>query len=169
MFKLKFQNDFPILDEKNRIIIKSKNSLLGHYYRHLYQIVGMVANNNGLNYLQKRTYLKQLRAQLSEFEQVLIFYNWMAGIDGGYFGAYWEERLISQKDGKVVLQKEKIVGKNYFFTDYRMIKNVFYQHVFDDYGKTLYRFMYDNLISGKDFKKLDSKEIDNLFDNQDFD
>lgn len=50
-----------------------------------------------------------------------------------------------------------------------MIKNVFYQHIFDDYGKKVYRFMYDKLEIGKDFEKIDSKEKDNLFDNQDFD
>ena len=30
---------------------------------------------------------------------------------------------------------------------------------FDDYGKKVYRFMYDNLEIGKDFEKLENKKI----------
>lgn len=168
LFKQQFFADFRI-DNSNSEIIQNKNSILGHYYRHLYQTVGMVAHNSYLDYNQKRTYLKQLRAQLSEFEQVLLFYNWLSGQKGGYYGAYWEERNIKDENGKLIVEKDRENGKNYYFTDYRMIKNVFNLHIFDDYGKEIYKFMYNSLEPEKDFEKIKNKSVDNLFDNQDFD
>ncbi|SIO33385.1 Putative phage abortive infection protein [Chryseobacterium scophthalmum] len=74
---------------------------LGHYYRHLYHTVKFVVNydNKIIDYTNKRKYLQLLRAQLSNFEQVMLFYNWVSG-----YGKAWED--------------------NKFFSDYRMIHNL---------------------------------------------
>ncbi len=50
---------------------------LGHYYRHLYQTVGFIANqdNELINESGKCEYAKTLRAQLSDYEQLILFYN----------------------------------------------------------------------------------------------
>lgn len=76
---------------------------LNHYYRHLYQMVKIVANYDNLviEKEEKKKYLKMLRAQLTGNEQLMLFYNWLAG-----YGCDWENE------------------ENHFFTDYRMIHNI---------------------------------------------
>ncbi len=50
---------------------------IGHYYRHLFQTVKYVANQEHKLFTPKLkySYVKTLRAQLSNFEQVLFYYN----------------------------------------------------------------------------------------------
>jgi hypothetical protein len=80
------------------------SSQLAHYYRHLYQTVKFVVyqNDSIINYEEKRKYLRILRAQLSNNEQAMLFYNWLSR-----FGEQWENE------------------NNKFFTDYRMIHNIY--------------------------------------------
>jgi len=76
---------------------------LAHFYRHMHSIANFVINQNNdiLNYEEKRKYLKMFRAQLSNHEIVLLYYNWLGG-----HGEAWEH------------------GLNKFFTDFRMIHNI---------------------------------------------
>ena len=94
---------------------------LGHYYRHLYQMVSFIVKKYSeevLDYDGAMNYLKILRAQLSNDEQVLLFYNWIAGFDGNGFGKNWEN------------------DKNKFFTEFLMLHNLPYGELFDnDYIK----------------------------------
>lgn len=78
-------------------------SQLGHYYRHLYQTVKFVAKQpeDFITYEEKRSYLRTLRAQLSNEEQALLFYNFKSK-----FGRKWND------------------PRNKFLTDYRMIHNL---------------------------------------------
>ncbi|WP_367210068.1 putative phage abortive infection protein [Sphingobacterium sp. R2] len=89
-----------------------QSTRLGHYFRHLYFIVKFVAERKSelFDYSLKRYFLKILRIQLSNEEQVLIFYNWLSG-----YGQKWEEINLEQRKAKT---------GNYFFTDYRMIHNL---------------------------------------------
>ncbi|MDZ7646711.1 MAG: putative phage abortive infection protein [Cytophagales bacterium] len=52
-------------------------SKLGHYYRHLYQLIKFVtANENiGFGFKEKYEFIKTVRAQLSNHEQVLIYFQ----------------------------------------------------------------------------------------------
>jgi len=90
-----------------------RSSYLGHYYRHLYQIVKFVVKQEFMSYEDKRKYLRILRAQLSNQEQVMLFYNWLSD-----FGSQWEE--INENGNK-------------FFSDYRMIHNIWPEMVFDEF------------------------------------
>jgi hypothetical protein len=57
-------------------------SRLGHYYRHLYNTVKYVVQNekdNLINYKQARNYLKILRSQMSNHEQLMLYYNIVIG------------------------------------------------------------------------------------------
>jgi hypothetical protein len=85
-------------------IFKGYSSQLAHYYRHLYQTVKFVVSQpkEKISYDEKRNFLRILRAQLSNIEQALLFYNWYSD-----FGRQWED------------------GKNKYFTDYRMIHNLY--------------------------------------------
>lgn len=87
-------------------------SRLGHYYRHLFEMVKLVVDNDKSNnnkkglfeYGEARQYLKMLRAQLSNAEQLMLYYNYICGQ-----GKEWD------KLGK---------RNNQFFTRYRMIHNI---------------------------------------------
>ena len=74
-------------------------SRLGHYYRHLFQTVKYVVEQNDNIIKDKYEYLKTLRAQLSSHEQLLLYYNGLTTM-----GKPWLD--------------------NNYFTDYRMIKNL---------------------------------------------
>lgn len=76
-------------------------SRLGHYYRHLFQTVAFVVDQDDdfMPKPKKLEYLKTLRAQLSDHEQVMLYYNALAT-----FGDAW-------------------IKRNYF-TEYRMIHNI---------------------------------------------
>ncbi|WP_461791638.1 putative phage abortive infection protein [Pedobacter sp.] len=85
-------------------------SRLGHYFRHLYLTVKLVVNSEALkNDNQKIHYLRILRAQLSNHEQILLFYNWLSG-----HGKTWEN------------------GSQHFFTKYNMIHNLWYNELIKD-------------------------------------
>jgi hypothetical protein len=86
------------------------SSRLGHYFRHLYITVKLIVYNEiGMSYNEKMKYLKMLRAQLSNHEQILMFYNWL-----GEFGIDWEN------------------NENKFFTEYKMIHNLWHVNLFKD-------------------------------------
>lgn len=77
-------------------------SRLGHYYRHLYSTVKYVVNKEKeglIEYNQSREYLKILRSQMSNDEQLMLYYNYIIG-----FGKDWE------KEG--------------YLTKYRMLHNL---------------------------------------------
>lgn len=61
---------------------------LGHYYRHLYSTVKYIVTKEKeelINYKQSREYLKILRSQMSNDEQLMLYYNYIIG-----FGKDWE-------------------------------------------------------------------------------
>ncbi len=86
------------------------NSILGHYYRHLYQIIKLVANNNLLEEKEKYGFTKIVRAQLSDYEQILLYYNSLS-----VMGEKWSTP-----------RGEKEIEKMCFIARFRMIKNIPY-------------------------------------------
>src|ERR1051326_2868234 len=65
--KCEFEYDYPTLN--------GHLSELGHYYRHLYQAVKYIDSAPHIGAKQKYDYVKTIRAQLSSFEQILLYYN----------------------------------------------------------------------------------------------
>jgi len=85
-------------------------SRLGHYFRHLYMAVKSVANSTIItDYDDKMTYLRILRAQLSNHEQMMLFYNWISD-----YGHDWEN------------------DTQHFFTEYGMIHNLTWDNLIDN-------------------------------------
>lgn len=85
-------------------------SRLGHYFRHLYLTVKLVVYSDALNNDEERmNYLRILRAQLSNHEQMLLFYNWLSE-----HGQKWENE------------------DQHFFAKYNMIHNLWYNELVDD-------------------------------------
>lgn len=67
-------------------------SRLGHYYRHLYQAIRFIDSDSNLSDVQKYSYAKMLRAQLSTHEQALLLINSLTP-----FGTrWWDDGLIKR-------------------------------------------------------------------------
>lgn len=78
---------------------------LPQYYRNLFSIVKFVVSKNNLeslNETHKLEYLRILRSTISDYEQVMLFYNWYSGL-----GKDWE-----------------VIGGDSFFKQYLMIHNM---------------------------------------------
>jgi hypothetical protein len=122
-------------------LFKGHAHQLAHYYRHLFQTVKFIAKQDEtfITYEKKRNYLRILRSQLSNTEQTLLFYNWYSK-----FGKQWED------------------DNNKFFTDYRMIHNLFNELLIS-------HFKLEDIFDLKNgYRKEKNREIDNLFEFQDW-
>jgi hypothetical protein len=122
-------------------LFRGHSSQLAHYYRHLYQTVKFIAYQREelLSYVDKRKYLRMLRAQLSNQEQAMLFYNWLSK-----FGKQWENE------------------KNHFFTDFRMIHNVYNDLLFPE-------IQLENIEEfNRPFKKEPERDQDPLFEFEDW-
>ena len=86
-------------------------SQLGHYYRHLYQMVKYVDKQRNLYFFQRYSYMKMIRAQLSDYEQVLLYYNAISPL-----GSPW---IVA---GQV--REDKKPFAYCLLVGYRLIKNI---------------------------------------------
>ena len=134
------KDKFPNIDKSHNSEIDlflGYKETLGHYYRHLFMTVKFVVNQEEsfINYDQKRQYLRILRAQLSENEQALLFYNWLSR-----FGMEWEN------------------DQNKFLTDYRMIHNIYPHTINEDFDLIE---IFNEMNSNP--KKESNREKDSLF------
>lgn len=113
----------------------------GHYFRHLFLIVKFIVSKpeDFLSYEEKRNYLRILRASLSTYEQIFLYYNWLSG-----YGSKWEN------------------DSNHFFTDYRMIHNVNFGIHKDFEIKSMSPFK--ELLINKNYRKERNKKDDDLFE-----
>lgn len=88
---------------------------LGHYYRNLFEIVRFIVSkiDSGIDKKEAMQYLKLLRKQMSNHEQLLLYYNGVSGV-----GEKW-------------IKDPANCDANYFI-DYQMIHNVPFPHA--DFG-----------------------------------
>lgn len=86
------------------------HQLLGHYFRHLYQLVTMVDESNIVSEEEKQRFVKMVRNQMSNYEQMVLFLNSLS-----YMGRSWE--LDSTKNKKKLSHKQLI-------SHYGLIKNI---------------------------------------------
>jgi hypothetical protein len=117
----------------------------GHYFRHLFLLVKFVVKRNDLSYEEKRDYLRIVRASLSTYEQVFLYYNWLADI-----GKPWEEE---SENG------------NKFFTDYRMIHNISPVLLISEFTFTKIS-PFKELLNSKAYKQETGKTDDCLFEQE---
>lgn len=90
-------------------VFDGHQSRLGHYYRHLFQVVTYINEQSSkiLSYKEKYQYIKTLRAQLSTQEQLLFFWNSISDL-----GLAWE------RDPEIDSENEKLITK------YNLVKNI---------------------------------------------
>lgn len=82
---------------------------LGHYYRHLYQSFKFINNQKSLTEEERYNYGKMYRAQLSTYEQSLLFVNSISSI--GMKWEYASENNLEDKPSNLI-------------TTFQLIKNV---------------------------------------------
>jgi hypothetical protein len=99
---------------------------LGHYFRHLYQSFKYLDQNELLNESQKRFYGKTFRAQLSTYEQALLFINSITSL-----GMNWEFTYVPEKSAIT----SPYAG---LITNYNLIKNLPGTHLFKIKYRTYY-------------------------------
>lgn len=101
---------------------------LGHYFRHLFQSFKFVNYDQHLTEKEKYFYAKTLRAQLSTYEQAILFINSISTI-----GMKWEylpeKHLLDEQDN---IKNCKLITK------YNLIKNLPGYHMFRIRYKSLY-------------------------------
>ena len=117
------------------------SNFLGHYYRQLFLTVKFIVNQKILTYEEKRNYLRILRAQLTNHEQVMLFYNWFSG-----FGNQWEN------------------GDNKYFTDFRMIHNIYNDLLISDFSL----ISIFNLLHNNEYQKEENRLNDPIFEFEDW-
>lgn len=76
-----------------------QSKLLGHYYRNLYQIVKYIdeQDNHFLSFEQKYNYIKTVRAQLSDHEQVILYYNSLSTLGYDWFAGQDKSLIVRYK------------------------------------------------------------------------
>lgn len=101
--------------------------ILGHYYRTIFQIVMFVNSQDILNFNEKYQYVKMLRSQMSDYEQILFYYNALSNM-----GHPWINRIVSHEDndGQIV----EYTMPYSLLIKYRMIKNIphFFEYFYAD-------------------------------------
>lgn len=85
---------------------------LGHYFRQLYQIVKYINTRNKdiLSYKERYLYMKTLRAQMTVYEQIILFWDSLSILGESW---EWRERLKNKPDENLCL-----------ITKYNLIKNI---------------------------------------------
>jgi hypothetical protein len=112
----------PIIQIQNEL---SKNLLvekyygghqhrLGHYFRHLFQSFKFLSSQTFLTPEEKYFYGKTIRAQLSTYEQFLLFFNSLSSL-----GMKWEYTAEIENLGS-----DMIVDDFKFISRYNLIKNL---------------------------------------------
>lgn len=89
---------------------------LGHYFRHLYQSYKFIDSSDFLNPQQKRHYGKMLRAQLSTYEQALLFINSLSR-QGMKWGIMAESTTPTDR-------AHNLTCKSDYIARYELIKNL---------------------------------------------
>ena len=96
-----------------RLVLNSEkqgvSSYLGHYFRHMYQIVCFVDGHKQLKPEEKYSYVKMLRAQMSDYEQILFYYNSMSSM-----GKSWTE--IGSDNLSLIIRYKLIKNVPHFYT-----------------------------------------------------
>lgn len=99
-----------LMSSYNSVLYEGHSDILGHYFRHLFQMVKYVASMNDdlVDETGKYAYVKLLRSQMSDYEQILLYFNSLSG----------QGRAWNTKHG------ERFPEDAGYISRFRMIKNI---------------------------------------------
>lgn len=110
----KVRDEFVKYLSTSTLKLVAHNNLLGHYYRHLYHTISYIAKMDSgiISERQKYEYAKMIRGQMSDEEQLLLYYNSLS-----IPGQNWNK---NNKD-----ERRQYVRENMgYIARFRMIKNI---------------------------------------------
>lgn len=132
----KYKNEEKLSSDSSFLMIKKDyykyygghQHRLGHYFRHLFQSFKYVNYHEHLSAKEKYFYAKTLRAQLSTYEQALIFTNSISNL-----GWKWEFNPEIE-----LLKVGESVDESKLITKFNIIKNLPGNHFYDITFKKYY-------------------------------
>ncbi|KKI90690.1 hypothetical protein WQ54_19415 [Bacillus sp. SA1-12] len=101
---------------------------IGHYFRNLYRITKFIHENEALSMDQKQNYIGILRAQLSTYELLLIFYNALSDYGSEKFLPLIKKYNLFDNINNTLLINQKLdweLYKNFEETKINLLKNEF--------------------------------------------
>jgi len=90
-------------------------NILGHYFRHIFQTVNYVLSQKFLKEDEMYGYIKTFRAQISNFEQLMLYYNSLAWFQNEWHTIFTDYRFI--KNLPLKLADFSLTPETYFKKD----------------------------------------------------
>lgn len=103
---------------KNKARAEDRQDQLGHYYRHLYQAVRYVDQQDCLSAKEKYDFVKTIRAQLSTDEQALLLCNSLSRLGKPWWGGTQPIMAPPDQRGAEWSKSQALI------LEYRMVKNL---------------------------------------------
>ncbi len=100
------------ISKKGQFYTKGYHVLLGHYFRHMFQMIQYIIKADFLNEQERYTYSKQLRAQLDDDEQLLLYYDSMADVGNEWIIPSFGDNEVNRVEEMCPIAR------------FRMIKNI---------------------------------------------
>ena len=118
--KKKYQSffDADLLDKKPYPFYTGHVNRLGNYFRNIYQAIKYVDEVTFLNENEKYDYMKIFRAQMSAYEQAMLFYNSLSDL-----GKPLEFEQYKKKVTGYTHEQKTNVYKKLYITKYDLIRN----------------------------------------------
>lgn len=91
------------------------NAKLGVYFRQLFQMVKLISLREGLSEKERYAYVKIVRSQLSDYEQILLYYNSLTKV-----GSKWNQVMVSPN----IEQKTTWISDMRLIPRFKLIKNI---------------------------------------------
>jgi hypothetical protein len=162
-------NDFNILCYTND---KYENlwtvKYFDHYFRHLYHIIKFIDNAKFLEYKERYKYASILRANLSSYELIWLYYNGLSSYGNRKFKLLIEryallknirkEKLISSFSNWTAININNDKGKIITWDD--VIKN---KVSYDAYAYTVNNIINENNINDYEFNLTERKDNENKY------
>ena len=95
-----------IINERHDLFFARYQVQVGHYFRHLYNMVKFVDEKDFLTYQEKNRYTNLIRAQLSSYELVLLFYNCLSEREKNFKPLIEKYALLKNIDFNFLLSNE---------------------------------------------------------------
>lgn len=94
------------INERYDLFFAEHQAQVGHYFRHLYNMVNFVDEKDFLPYQEKKRYTNLIRAQLSSYELVLLFYNCLSEREKNFKPLIEKYTLLKNIDFNLLLSAD---------------------------------------------------------------